>query len=96
MVLRELVRFGPSIRPHGELLFSFDSEEASFCARQRALQLFHLRNGFRVSGLKGGSEASDGDQADNASNVKRRCTSLDCMDLVKKSLSSFKTGRWQR
>ena len=34
MVLRELSRLGPSIRPHGELLILLDAEEADLCARQ--------------------------------------------------------------
>ena len=41
MVLRELSRLGPSIRPHGELLLLFDSEEADLGTRQRGFQLLH-------------------------------------------------------
>ena len=46
-----------------------DSEEDGICAGQRGPQLFHRGrlSSPRVE-LKGGSEASDGDQADNVSN----------------------------
>ena len=62
MVLRELVRMAPSIRaaPLG-------AEGAGLRARQRGLQL--LRRGWSSDPeLKGGSEASEGDQANNVSN----------------------------
>ena len=66
MVLRELVRFWPSIWPHGELLFLLD-QKAGICARQRVLQLFRW-GWLIVPELKGGGEASEDDHADNVIN----------------------------
>ena len=67
MVLRELVRLGPCIRPHGELLFLLMQKKPAFVSDSEAFNSF-VGDGFRVPELKGGSEASDGDQADNVSN----------------------------
>ena len=60
MVLRELVRLGPSIRPHGELLFLF--------VQKKPFNSF-IGDGFPVPELRGGSKASEDEQADNVSNV---------------------------
>ena len=67
MVLRELVRFGPSIWPHGELLFSLIQKKPAFVPDSVAFNSF-IVDGFQVPELKGGSEASDYVQADNVSN----------------------------
>ena len=60
MVLRELVPFGPSIRPHGDLLFSLIQKKPAFVRDSGGLQLFPK--------LKCGGEACDNVQADNVSN----------------------------
>ena len=67
MVLRELVRFGRSIRPHGELLFSLIQKKPAFVPDSEAFNSF-VGDGFPVPELKGGSGASDDVQADNVSN----------------------------
>ena len=72
--------------PHGELLFSLIQKKPAFVPDSKAFNSF-IGDGFCVPELKGGNEASDGDEADNVSNVMRCCMSLDCMDLLKKSLS---------
>ena len=82
--------FGPSIRPHGELLFFLVQKKLAFVPDSEAFNSF-VGDGFLIPELKGGSEASEHDQADNV-----REMSLDCMDLVTKSLATCKTGRWQR
>ena len=53
--------------PHGELLFFLIQEKPEFVPDSEAFNSF-IGVGFRVLELKGGSEASDGDQADNVSN----------------------------
>ena len=67
MVLRELIRFGPSTRPHGELLFSLMQKKPAFVPDSEAFNSF-IGDGILVQELRGGSEASDDVQADNASN----------------------------
>ena len=66
MVLRELVRLEPSIQPRGELLFLL-MQKKSFVPDSDAFNSF-IGDGFLVPQLKGGSEASEDDQADNVSN----------------------------
>ena len=66
-LIRELVRFGPSIQPHGELLFSLIQKKPAFVPDSEAFNSF-IGDGFPVPELKGGSEASDDVQADNVSN----------------------------
>ena len=53
--------------PYGELLFSLIQKKPAFVPDSEASNSF-IGDGFRVPELKGGSEASDGDQADNVSN----------------------------
>ena len=65
VVLRE--RFGPSIRPHGELLFFLMQKKPAFVPDSEAFNSF-TGDGFLMPELKGGSEASEDDQADNVSN----------------------------
>ena len=67
MVPRELVRLGPSIRPHGELLFFLMQKKPAFVPDSEAFNSF-IWDGFLVPELKGGSEASEDDQTDNVSN----------------------------
>ena len=67
MVIRELSRVGPSIRPHGEQLFLLMQKKPAFVPDSEAFNSF-IGNRFRVPGLEGGSEAPEGDQADNVSN----------------------------
>ena len=67
MVFRELVRLGPSIRPHGELLFLLVQKKPAVVPDSEAFNSF-IGDGFLVLELKGGSGASDDDQADNVSN----------------------------
>ena len=67
MAFRELVRLGPSIRPHGELLFFLMQKKPAFVPESEAFNSF-IGDGFLVPELKGGSEASEDDQADNVSN----------------------------
>ena len=66
MVLRELVRFGPSIRPHGELLFFLMQKKPAFMPDSEAFNSF-IGDDLLIPELKGGSEASEDDQADNVS-----------------------------
>ena len=54
-----------------------------------------IGDGFQVPELKGESESSDGYQAGNVNN-EALCMSLNCVDLVTKSLSSCRTGSWHR
>ena len=56
MVLRELIRFGSSTRPHGELLFSFILKKPALVPLSEAFNSF-IGDGFLVPELKGGSEA---------------------------------------
>ena len=72
MVLRELVRFGSSNRPHGELLFFLVQKKPALVPDSEAVNSF-IGDGFPVPELKGGSEASDDDQADNVSNEGGVC-----------------------
>ena len=58
MVLRELVRFGPSIRPHGELLFLLMQKKPAFVPDSEAFNSF-IGDGFLVPELKGESVASE-------------------------------------
>ena len=67
MVLRELVRLGPSIWPHGELLLLLMQNVPTLVPDSEAFNSF-IGDGFPVPELKGGSEASEDDQADNVSN----------------------------
>ena len=67
MVLRELIRLGPSIRPHGELLFLLMQKKPVFVPDSEAFNSF-IGDGFLVPELKGGSEASQDEHADNVSN----------------------------
>ena len=66
MVLRELSRLGPSIRPHGELLL-LDAEEADLPVPDSEAFNSYIGNGFLVPELKDGSEASKDEQADSSS-----------------------------
>ena len=47
MVLRELVRFGPSIRPHGELLFLLMQKKLAFVPDSEAFNSF-VGDGFLI------------------------------------------------
>ena len=67
MVLRELFRLGPSIRPHGELLFLVMQKKQAFVPDSEAFTSF-IGDGFQVPDLKGENEASENEQADNVSN----------------------------
>ena len=67
MVLRELIRLLPSIRPHGELLFLLMQEKLAFVPDSEAFNSY-IGDGFLIPELKDGSEASVDEQADNASN----------------------------
>ena len=62
-----LVRLGPSIRPHGELLFLLMQKKPAFVPDSEAFNSF-VGDGFLVPELKVGSEASEDVQADNVSN----------------------------
>ena len=66
MVLRELVRFGPSIRPHCELLLLLMQKKKNFVPDSEAFNSF-VGDGFTVPELKDGSEASEDEQADSSS-----------------------------
>ena len=68
MLRRELVRLAPNIRPHGELLLHLVQKESVCVPDSEAFNSF-VGDGFLIPELKGGSEASEDDQADNVSNV---------------------------
>ena len=93
MVLKELVRLGPSIWLRGEVLFSLFQKKQAFVPGSEDFNSL-IADGFLVPELNGGGEASEVGQADNVSDDAYM--SLDCMDLVAKSLATCKTGRWQR
>ena len=65
MVLRELIRLGPSIRPHGELLSLLTQKKPASVPDSEAFNSFI---GDGVPELQGGSEASEDEQADNVCN----------------------------
>ena len=67
MVLRELSRLRPSIRPHGELLLLLMQKKPTFVPDSEAFNSY-IGDGFLVPWLKDGSEASKDEQADNLSN----------------------------
>ena len=67
IVFRELVRFGPSIRPHGELLLLLVQKEPACVPDSEAFNSF-VGDGFLKSELEDESEASKDEQADNVSN----------------------------
>ena len=94
MVLRELIRFGPSTWTHGELLFSLIQKKPALVPDSEAFNSF-IGDGFLVPELKGGSEASDDVQADNVSNEALCVVGLHGSG-DKISLSSYKIGMWQR
>ena len=84
MVLRELIRVGPSIRPHGELLFLLMQKKPTFVPDSEAFNSYIL-DGFLVPELKEGSEASKEKQADSSSenNVGNGALFvIGCMDLA--------------
>ena len=58
MVLRELIRLGPSTRPHGELLFLLMQKKPAFVPDSEALNSF-IGDGFLVPEVKGECEASE-------------------------------------
>ena len=67
MVLRELSRLGPSIRPHGELLLlSMMQKKPTFVPDSEAFNS-HIGDGFLVPELQDECEASKDEQADSAS-----------------------------
>ena len=66
MVLRELVRLRPSIRLHGNLLFLLMQKKPTFAPDSEAFNSY-IGDGFQVPELKGGSEASEDEQADSSS-----------------------------
>ena len=66
MVLRELSRLGPSIRPHGELLLLLMQKKPIFVPDSEAFNSY-IGDGFLVPELKGGSEASKDEPADSSS-----------------------------
>ena len=67
MVLRELIRLGPSIRPHGELLFLLMQKKPALVPDSEAFNSV-IGDGLLVPELKGESEASEDEQADSVSN----------------------------
>ena len=66
MVLRELSRLKPSIRPHGELLLLLMQKKPAFVPDNEAFNSY-IGDGFLVPELKDGSEASKHEQADSSS-----------------------------
>ena len=67
MVLSELVRLEPSIRPHGELLFFLlMQKKPAFVPDSEAFNSY-IKDGFLVPELKGECEASEDEQADSSS-----------------------------
>ena len=66
MVLRELSRLEPSIRPHGELLLLLKKKKPTFVPDSEAFNSY-IGDGFLVPELKDESEASKDEQADSSS-----------------------------
>ena len=66
MVLRELSRRGPSIRPHGELLLLLMQKKPNFVPDSEVFNSY-IGDGFLVPELKDESEASKDEQADSPS-----------------------------
>ena len=79
---------------HGELLFFLIQKKPAFVPDSEAFNSF-IEDGFRVPELKGGSEASDGDQADNVNNEALYVIGLHGSG-DKISLSACGIGRWQK
>ena len=66
MVLWELSRLGPSIRPHGELLLLLMQKKPTFVPDSEAFNSC-IGDGFLVPELKDESDASKDEQADSSS-----------------------------
>ena len=66
LVLRELIRLGPSIRPYGGLLFLLMQKKPSFAPDSEAFNS-HIGDGFLVPELKDECESSEDEQADSSS-----------------------------
>ena len=66
MVLSELVRLGPSIPPHGELLLLLMQKKPTLVPDSEAFN-YYIGEGFLIPKLKDGSEASKEEQADSSS-----------------------------
>ena len=69
IVLRELIRLGPSNRPHGELLFLLVQKKPSSVPDSEAFNSC-IGDGFQIPELKGECEASENEQADSSSENK--------------------------
>ena len=66
MVLREMSRLGPSIRPHGEILLLLMQKKPTLVPDSEAFNSY-IGEGFLIPELKDGSEASKDEQADSSS-----------------------------
>ena len=66
MVLREVSRLGPSIRPHGELLLLLMQKKPASVPDSEAFNSY-IGDGFLIPELKDGSEVSKDEQADSSS-----------------------------
>ena len=84
MVLRELSRLGPIIRPHGELLLLLMQKKPTFVSDSEAFNSC-IGDGFLVPELKDGSESSKDERQTvrvKTTWVLARCLSSGCMDLA--------------
>ena len=66
MVLRELSRLGPGIRPHGELLLFLMQKKPTLVPHSEAF-VSYIGEGFLIPELKDECEASEDEQADSSS-----------------------------
>ena len=80
MVLRELSRLGPSIRPHGELLLLLMQEKPIFVPECEAFNSY-IGDGFLVPEFQDETEASKDEQADSASENNVGNDALDVIGL---------------
>ena len=93
IVLRELVRMMPNIRPNGEHLLLLVQKEPA-CVPDSDAFNSSFGDGFLIPELNGGSEASEDDQAEDVSNEALFVIGLHGSgDKIRRTC---KSGRWQR
>ena len=93
MVLKEPSRLGHSIRPHGELLLLLMQKKPTFVPDSEA---FNSTSGMVFWSQSSRTKVRRRKTIKRTTWAMRRCMSLDCMDLVTKSLATSRIGRWRR
>ena len=95
MVLRELSRLGPSIRPRGELLFLLMQKNLSFVPDSEVFNSC-IGDGFLVPELKGDCEASEdiGTKAFSNKIIRKNAICMVYVDLQEDLRSGDVMGLW--